>query len=382
MDHLPTPTILCQKLDQFRESSSLTDIIITYDDQEFPVHRVIVSLHSSFLDSLPSRSRGSDVYEIPKIPTVDDSLVDSVLQTFYGKPLTINTSNISPLIFLSSHLNYPALSTVCQSCLISGLATDFVFKLKPSDIVHKLKESRTGDVIIKFKGTKIPVHSMLLCCWSKFFENRIIGPLAEDNDDDYDFTQKFGFPIEVYEKFFDFFYCQSIDLNVNNIFEFFHLAVYFQVECLQNFCIAFISSFSLTIDDVINLIKKAGDADDFYFVNEFKSILSSVSITTDSTPINLPLSFIVNLLELEVFNNLYLLKCVVVSYDLESSAHEELIPILRCFSNGVPLDQIFEILVDLFDNSECTQTLYHWSLEILNSDKSATKLPCKWFFSC
>ncbi|KAL0251767.1 hypothetical protein GEMRC1_000979 [Eukaryota sp. GEM-RC1] len=256
MNNLPTPTALCQKLDQFRESSSLTDIIITYDDQEFPVHRAIVSLHSSFLDSLPSRSRGSAVHEIPKIPTVTDSLVNSVLHTFYGKPLSINTSNFSAVIILASQLNYPDLSTACQSCLVSGLANDFVFKLKPSDIVHKLKESNTADVIIKFKGTKIKVHSMLLCCWSKFFENRIIGPLAEDNDDDYDFTQKFGFPVEVFKKFFDLFYCQNIDLNVNNIFEFFHLAVYFQVECLQNFCIAFISNSSLSIDNVINLIKK------------------------------------------------------------------------------------------------------------------------------
>ncbi|KAL0250885.1 hypothetical protein GEMRC1_000099 [Eukaryota sp. GEM-RC1] len=379
MHNLPTPTILCQKLDQFREFSSLTDVIITYVDQEFPVHRAIVSLHSSFLDSLPSRSRCSAVYEIPKIPTVGDSLVDSVLRTFYGKPLTINTSNISPLIILASHLNYPALSTACQSCLVSGLATDFVFKLDSSDIVHKLKESRTSDVIIKFKSTKIPAHSMLLCCWSKFFENRIIGPLAEDNDDDYDFTEKFGFSDELFEKFFAVFYCQNIDLNIRNFFEFFHLAVYFQVEFLQNICFGFLSNYSLSIDDVINLIKKSGDLNDFYFVNEFKYILSKVTITTDSTPIRLPLSFIVNLLELEVFNNLYLLKCVVVSYDLESSAHEELISILRYFSNGVPLDQIFEILVDLFDNSECTHTLYDWTLEILNSDKS-TKLPCKWFF--
>ncbi|KAL0251578.1 hypothetical protein GEMRC1_000791 [Eukaryota sp. GEM-RC1] len=377
MHNLPTPTILCQKLDQFRESFSLTDVIITYDDHEFPVHRVIVSLHSSFLDSLASRSRGSDVYQIPKSPTVEDNLVDSVLQTFYGKPLTINTSNFTPIMILASQLNYPALSTACQSCLVSGLANDFVFKLKPSDIVHKLKESRTADVIIKFKGTKIKVHSMLLCCWSKFFENRIIGPLAEDNDDDYDFTQKFCFLVEVYEKFFDLFYCQNIDLNVNNIFEFFHLAVYFQVECLQNFCISFISSYSLSIDDVINLIKKAGDANDFYFVNEFKSILSTVSITTDSTPIRLPLNFIVNLLELEVFNSLYLLKCAVFSFNQEN---EELLSILRYFSISGRLDQIFEILTNLFDNSECTQTLYDWILEILKSDQT-TKLPCKWFFS-
>ncbi|KAL0251222.1 hypothetical protein GEMRC1_000435 [Eukaryota sp. GEM-RC1] len=368
------------KLDQFRESSSLTDVIITHDDQEFPVHRVIVSLHSSFLDSLPCRSRGCAVYEIPKSPTVDDSLVDSVLQTFYGKPLTINTSNITPIIILASQLNYPALSAACQSCLINGLATDFVFKLNPSDIVHKLKESRTADVIIKFRGTKIKVRSMLLCCWSKFFENRIIGPLAEDNDEDYDFTQKFGFSVELFEKFLDFVYCQSIDLNINNIFEYFHLAVYFQVECLQKFCADFLSSYSLSIDDVINLIKKAGDANDFYFVNKFKSILSKVSITTDSTPIRLPLSFIVNLLELMVFNNLYLLKCAVFSYDSESSANEELISILRNFPNGISFDQIFEILTDLFNNSNCTQTLYDWSLEILKSDKTTTKLPCKWFF--
>ncbi|KAL0251744.1 hypothetical protein GEMRC1_000956 [Eukaryota sp. GEM-RC1] len=378
--HLPTPTTLCQKFNRFRESHSLTDVIITYDDQEFPVHRVIVSLHSSFLDSLPSRSRGSAVYEIPKSPTVTDSLVDSVLKSFYGKPITINTSNFSALIILASQLNYPALSTACQSCLVSGLATDFVFKLNPSDIVHKLKESRTADVIIKFKGTKIPVHSMLLCCWSKFFENRIIGPLAEDNDDDYDFTEKFGFPIEVYEQFFHVFYCQSIDYKISNIFEFFHLAVYFQVASLQSFCFDLLFDYSLSIDNVINLINKAGDANDFYFVNKFKSILNTVSITTDSTPIRLPLSFIVNLLELEVFNNLYLLKCAVFSYDPESSTNEDIISILRNFSNSFQLDQIFEILTDLFDNSECTQTLYEWSLEILKSDKS-TKLPRKLFFS-
>ncbi|KAL0237890.1 hypothetical protein GEMRC1_012364 [Eukaryota sp. GEM-RC1] len=379
MDNLPTPTVLCQKLDQFRESYSLTDVVITYDGQEFPVHRAIVSLHSSFLDSLHSRSRGGAVYEIPKIPTINDSLVESVLQSFYGKPLTINTSNITPIIIIASQLNYPALSTVCQSCLVSGLGTDFIFKLNPSDIVYKLKESRTADVIIKFKGTKIMVHSMLLCCWSKFFENRIIGPLAEDNDDDYDFTQKFGFSVELFESFLAFFYCQSMDLNVNNIFEFFHLAVYFQVECLQSFCFDFLSNCSLLIDNFINLIKKAGDTNDFYFVNEFKYILSSVSITTDSTPIRLPLSFIVNLLKLEVFNNLYFLKCTVFSYNSESSANEELISILRNFSNDISLDQIFEILTDLFDNSKCTQTLYDWSLELLKSDKT-TKLPCKWFF--
>ncbi|KAL0236317.1 hypothetical protein GEMRC1_002899 [Eukaryota sp. GEM-RC1] len=318
---------LCSCFRDAREARQLVDTTITFCDQTNHYHSYMISLFSEVLKTETNRSLNLKNFNFLEQLLEDSSLFFSVMNAFYGSPISCSPDNFHNVTTIADKLKITQLQSFIQSQLRRGL-TDTEFQFDSTVICQEFFSKAPRDVVLKYKGAEIPINSLLLSCLSKFFQNSFNSGFSDASVRRFEYNDEFyGVEEEIFVEFIGLFICESITLTVSNLLSFHQLATYFDVPELNSACDKFLSEYRFTASDLNFLLTTANERRLINFINThinlFRGLPSSISFP--------PIRLIPELLDLlfPVIDNWWLLRCLVQTSIASAIEAEKLGAVLK-----------------------------------------------------
>ncbi|KAL0251177.1 hypothetical protein GEMRC1_000390 [Eukaryota sp. GEM-RC1] len=342
----------------------LTDKVIVFHGQSYPCH-------SSFLSSF-SPSSDHEV-NFPQLESIlpDADLFFQILDYCYGQPFQLTLQNLANVLSVGSSLQLSSLVDAIYKIISEGFSKPRFLRMKSKEVLQIIKSSVHRDVLISYKSKSLTISSLVLICSSEYFKNLFCLNFADSNDRKFSYMEQFSDVCESnFEIFFNYLLGETISLAVNNVVDFFQLAVYFQVKNLKQTCNSFVSSFNST-NDILLLLKTISERNLLNMLKDNLTLFGKLNKDLDlPSPFPLPLSFI--LLLMTKVTNSWLLKSLSVSITnqvFEEDCHTVSQVFDKILVTDKIIEQVYICLLPLFDQNHLCQCLFTWSMKVFQGFK-------------
>ncbi|KAL0224967.1 hypothetical protein RCL1_002879 [Eukaryota sp. TZLM3-RCL] len=360
----------------YAQSMSLhTDFEINFNQERLPCHKAIVSQFSERLSSLIQNNQ--DSHEVDEYVEASYGGLLSLVQCFYGKTLAITSENALSLFLLAKSLSCSDLTSLCKSFL--GTFKESEYQTPVSTILENLLNDNFKDHQIIFHGQSLHIHKFLFVAISPYFKAKFSRNWQESEENTTDFTKLLQVSPSSFINFFTSFYNGKLEVNLENAFDFSHLAWYFQLSELEKFVNNFIENSESEYNWVTSLVSKAITSEDYRLIKIISPKISEIPDLSNCDPIPVHPLFFENLTS--NIDVAWLLRCLVFSYtnyseenlwtpkSLEKSFEQVKIETL-------PIKTIYQIIEPLFSISDLFDFLSSFSLSIFS--KFTSQVPINW----
>ncbi|KAL0217677.1 hypothetical protein RCL1_008257 [Eukaryota sp. TZLM3-RCL] len=358
------------------QTSLLTDFSITLNDVSIPCHQAIISQESTRLSTLIQK--GSSEFTIDVWEEASPNEFNKFVDILYGKSCTFNQQNALAFFLLSKTLCCDELANTCSSVLKSF--TDCKYFIPVERILENLKVDEFKDHEIIFHDFSLKIHKFFFASISPYFKAKFTKQWQDSNDTTSDFSKLLQVSPSSFSNFFMSFYDGKLDVNLENAFEYSHLAWYFQLSELEKFVEDFILNSKAEYQWVTSLVLKAINCEDYRFIKIISTKISEVPDLSNCDPIPVHPLFFQNLTSnIEVS---WLLRCLVFSYTNYSEDNvwtPQSLPqsIETIKLDTLPIEEIYQIIEPLFSFSDLFGFLSSFSLSIFS--KFTSQVPLNWF---
>ncbi|KAL0227588.1 hypothetical protein RCL1_003732 [Eukaryota sp. TZLM3-RCL] len=360
------------------KETMLTDFELTFNDQTVLCHRAIVSQSSKRLQTLIQKNQ--DSYDLGDD---DEACIDhlvSIINSFYGEVLDLNADNTVPLLFISKSLSCSDLSAACKNFVKTHDQPSQSYQLSVEMILQNLSNDHFQDYQIAFNDRSLHIHKFLFAAMSPYFRTKFSRNWQESEDNCSDFSKLLQVSASSFSNFFDSFYTGKLEVNLENAFDYSHLAWYFQLSELERFCNNFIQQSKAEYSWVTSSVLKAINSEDYRFIQIISTKISEIPDLSNCDPIAVHPLFFENLnSNIDVS---WLLKCLVSSC---SHYSEQKIWTPKSLEKSIenvkfdtlPVDKIYQIIEPMFSISDLFDFLLSFSLSIFS--KFTSEVPLNWF---
>ncbi|KAL0224861.1 hypothetical protein RCL1_002773 [Eukaryota sp. TZLM3-RCL] len=354
----------------------LTDFVLTFNDQTVSCHKAIVSQSSKRLQTLIQRNQ--DSYDLGDDDEASIEHLISIIKSFYGEVLDLNCDDTLPIVFLSKSLSCSDLSAKCKE--VVKTFTPIKFQTKVETILENLSNDNFSDHQIIFHDQSLHIHKFLFVAISPYFKAKFSRNWQDSEENTTDFTMLLQVSPSSFINFFTSFYTGKLEVNLENAFDFSHLAWYFQLSELEKFVNNFIENSDSEYNWVTSLVSKAINSEDYRFIKIISSKISEIPNLLSCDPIAVHPLFFENLTSnIDVS---WLLKCLIFSY---SNYSEENVWTPKSLEKSfekikfdtLPIDEIYQIIEPIFSISDLFDFLSSFSLSIFS--KFTSQVPLNWF---
>ncbi|KAL0224890.1 hypothetical protein RCL1_002802 [Eukaryota sp. TZLM3-RCL] len=354
----------------------LTDFELTFNDQTVFCHKAIVSQSSRRLQTLIQRNQ--DSYDLGDDDEASIEHLITIIKSFYGEVLGLNAENTVPLLFLSKSLSCNDLSAKCKE--VVKTLTLGKFQTNVETILENLSNDNFSDHQIIFHDQSVHIHKFLFAAISPYFKAKFSRNWQESEENTTDFSKLLQVSPSSFINFFTSFYTGKLEVNLENAFDFSHLAWYFQLSELEKFVNNFIENSDSEYNWVTSSVSKAINSEDYRFIKIISSKISEIPNLSSCDPIPVHPLFFENLTSnIDVS---WLLKCLIFSY---SNYSEENVWTPKSLEKSfetikfdtLPIDKIYQIIEPLFSISDLFDFLSSFSLSIFS--KFTSQVPLNWF---
>ncbi|KAL0217951.1 hypothetical protein RCL1_008799 [Eukaryota sp. TZLM3-RCL] len=324
------------------------------------------------------QNRG-DVFLLDNYVDATESELLALVQSCYGKSLSLSQENSLPLFLLSKSLAFDGLLTASQAVLKSFSETSFEIPL--STIMSRLKNDHLTDFELVFHDQSITLTlTLTLTLKHKGTQTKFSRNWQESEENCSNFTELFKVSPSSFADFFTSFYDEKLEVTLENAFDYSHLAWYFKLSELEKFVNNFIENSESEYNWVTSLVSKAIMSDDYRFIKIISTKISTVPNLSNCDPIAVHPLFFQNLTS--NINVSWLLKCLVFSYS-NFSQDNDWTPqtletsIAKINLDVLTIDEMYQTIEPLFSISELFDFLSSFSLSVFS--KFTSRVPLNWF---
>ncbi|KAL0236148.1 hypothetical protein GEMRC1_002730 [Eukaryota sp. GEM-RC1] len=364
-----------------KQREYLTDSVIVFHEQHYPCHSAFLSSYSSILKD-HFLSSGSEVFFSQLEFVVPDAdLFFQILDYLYGQPLTLTLQNMGIVLTICSSLQLSSLANTIHTVVSQGFSKPRTLQLKSQEVLQTIRSSVQRDVVLTYKDTSLTINSLSLICSSEYFKNLFCLNFADSKNRKFSFDEEFpDVSPSNFETFFNYIQGEAFSLDVNNVVDFYQLAVYFQVENLKKICSSFVSPV-LFSTHLCLLLKTISER---YLLN---FLIENIQIFTrlddqqyQESPFPLPLTFVSVLVE--VVSTAWIYECLSLS--INDEVFEQDYHILnevfeKIVLTGQNIGFVYRSLLPLFSHPYLHQFMLTWSLKVFENIKNVNVVPEEWF---
>ncbi|KAL0217421.1 hypothetical protein RCL1_008002 [Eukaryota sp. TZLM3-RCL] len=358
------------------QTSLLSDFVITLNDVSIPCHNAIVSQECGRL--APLIQKGFSEFTIDVWEEASPNEFKLFVQVLYGKPCTFSHQNALAFFLLSKTLGCDEIAIVCNNVIKSGNSCKYSIPFE--EILENLKVDVLKDHQIIFYDFSLKIHKFFFASLSPYFKAKFTKHWLDSNDTTSDFSKLLQVSPSSFSNFFTSFYDGKLEVNLENAFEYSHLAWYFQLSELEKFVEDFILNSKAEYQWVTSLVLKAINCEDYRFIKIISTKISEIQDLSNCDPIPVHPLFFQNLTSnIDVS---WLLRCLVFSY-VNYSEDNVWTPqsLEKSFEtikfDTLPIDKIYQIIEPLFSMSDLFDSLSSFSLSIFS--KFTSQVPLNWF---
>ncbi|KAL0251733.1 hypothetical protein GEMRC1_000945 [Eukaryota sp. GEM-RC1] len=367
-----------------KQQEFLTDVHIVFHCQSYPCHS---SFLSSFSPILKEKLLSSDPeVNLPQLESLvpDADLFFQILDYCYGQPFQLTLGSIGFVLTLCSALQLSSLIDPIHRVMSEGFSKSRHLQLKSEEVLQTIKSSVQRDVMISYMDQSLTICSLVLICCSEYFKNIFCSNYADSKERNFSYSAEFyGVPGSSFQTFFKYFLGESFNLDVNNVVDFYQLAVYFKVKQLKEICDSFVSSLTSTTD-ILTLLKTISERNLMNVLYQNLNLFVKLDYDRDLTsPFTLPLPWI--FLLIDSVTSSWVLQCLTFSINREvfEEDYNDLIQIFEKVSvNDQNINEIYTSLLPLFDQDYLSEFLLTWSMKVFQGVQNVDVIPHQWFLWC
>ncbi|KAL0225335.1 hypothetical protein RCL1_003247 [Eukaryota sp. TZLM3-RCL] len=372
---------LTKYLSLAQKEAILSDVVISFKGDEFPCHKAILDKMSIRYSTIHESLNSSFVVDDDLDASSEDLF--SVICAFYGQPLHITPSNAISLAFLSKSFGFDALYTHCKSYV--GGASQEPFQIPTKHIMEKLFNDNLKDFQLIFHDQSLHIHKFLFAAISPYFRAKFSRNWQESEENTTDFTKLLQVSPSSFINFFTSFYTGKLEVNLENAFDFSHLAWYFQLSELEKFVNNFIENSESEYNWVTSLVSKAITSEDYRFIKIISTKISKIPDLSNCDPIPVHPLFFENLTS--NISPHWLLKTLIFSFVQSRSTHSDIEWTEKTLSKAfvhvqsiaiycIEPEFLYETVKPLLDLSELFDFTSSLSLNVIKKVKQQT--PVSW----
>ncbi|KAL0217315.1 hypothetical protein RCL1_007896 [Eukaryota sp. TZLM3-RCL] len=359
-----------------QKKNLLTDFEIMINDHSFPCHKALIAPFCRRINTLIQRKQ--DFCDISEVDDVSEQDLRLLIQSFYGKPVPITNETLLALLFVSKSLGCSDLESQCKAVIKTFTPTTFGPSIET--ILNNLRSDEVKDHEITFHDFSLKIHKFFFASISPYFKTKFTKQWQDSNDTTSDFSKLLQVSSSSFSNFFNSFYDGKLEVNLENAFEYSHLAWYFQLSELEKFVEDFFSNSKAEYQWVTSLVLKAINCEDYRFIKIISTKISEIPDLLSCDPIPVHPLFFQNLTSnIDVS---WLLRCLVFSYTNYSKDNawtpqslEKSFETIKF--DSLPIDKIYRIIEPLFSMSDLFDFLSSFSLLIFS--KFTSQVPLNWF---
>ncbi|KAL0221021.1 hypothetical protein RCL1_000875 [Eukaryota sp. TZLM3-RCL] len=364
------------------------DFSLSYNDCSLQCHSALVSPPSQLLASLVAER----TYDHTMETDIDasDNVLNSIVSTFYGQPLILSKDNILDVLYLSWNLKALDLykfakESVQNNLFVASNQKHTTFQFPISQIISNLANDCFKDQKVVYKDKCIQFHKFLLASVSGWFKKK-----WSHNWQGYDFientsefTDKLHVNQDCFETFFKSIYTGQLVLSTENVFDYSHLACYFEFDDLTKFINEFINTTPSNVEWIFPAIEKANASLDLRFVALMSDKLAGLDALDSKDGISVEPE-VLKTFNFNSVDNQWILKSIVKSFldcndklwnSQEVATCLELIDVSR-----IAVVEIYNIFLPLLNVTELYDVCVAFSLRILQQYTSTVPIEwIKWF---
>ncbi|KAL0217430.1 hypothetical protein RCL1_008011 [Eukaryota sp. TZLM3-RCL] len=354
----------------------MTDFETMCEEHRVPCHKAIVSSFCQRLNRLIQRN--TDYYDVGEVDEASSQDLETVIRSLYSKSFQLNNDNVLGFLFLSKSLGCSELEVVCKTVVKSCVSSTFGPTI--DTILNNLQSEEFKDHEIIFHDFLLKIHKFFFASISPYFKAKFTKQWLDSNDTTSDFSKLLQVSPSSFSNFFNSFYDGKLEVNLENAFEYSHLAWYFQLAELEKFVEDFILNSKAEYQWVTSLVLKAIISEDYRFIKIISTKISEIPDLSNCDPIPVHPLFFQNLTSnIDVS---WLLRCLVFSYTNYSEDNvwtpQSLEKSIETITfDTLPVKEIYQIIEPLFSMSDLFDFLSSFSLSIFS--KFTSQVPLNWF---
>ncbi|KAL0211892.1 hypothetical protein RCL1_005518 [Eukaryota sp. TZLM3-RCL] len=365
---------ILERLLNQRRNATLTDFELIYKDQRIPCHKDIVSILSSTIGEQTDATLVIEPLLAENDATTD--VLEAVTEALYGQPLEINI-NVLEVIDFATSLRLGELVSLCTQSITSR--TDKTFVSSFTSILERLQNDHHREFSLVYRNITITIHRFLLAALCPIFLSRFA---LEPDDNEWNLTDFLTVQESSFEDFFTSFYRDEVAITLDNLFDFSHLAFYFQMPALVSSCDSFMNSAEPLVDWIFPGLESADKAGDLIFVDKLVNVMSRLDDLAQCDPIAV---------KPEVFTKLcssvdvhWLIKVLVYSYIHYNSIDSQRVWTVDQFERGleqidtsaIAIDLLYSIISPLLEVEELCHVFSKFSLSRFTTEQ--LEIPSEW----
>ncbi|KAL0210694.1 hypothetical protein RCL1_005130 [Eukaryota sp. TZLM3-RCL] len=353
----------------------MTDFETTLEEHRVPCHKAIVSPFCQRLNRLIQKN--IDYYDVVDVDDATSQDLEAVIRSYYGQPLSLTNDNSLMYFLFTKALSDSNLEVQCKVVIKKCVSS--VYTIPLDTILNNLQSDEFKDHELIFHNFSLKIHKFFFASISSYFNAKFTKQWQDSNDSTSDFSKLLQVSPSSFCNFFTSFYNGKLDVNLENAFEYSHLAWYFQLWELQKFVEDFIVNSQAQYQWVTSLILKAINCEDYRFIGIISTKISEIPDLSSCDPIPVHPLFFLNLTSnIDVS---WLLRCLVFSFSNRSEDNvwtpQSLAKSFETIKfKTLPIDEIYQIIEPLFSISDLFDFLSPLSLSIFS--KFTSQVPINW----
>ncbi|KAL0210675.1 hypothetical protein RCL1_005111 [Eukaryota sp. TZLM3-RCL] len=285
----------------------------------------------------------------------------------YGRSLPLTNITVLSVLFLAKSLSCTEIAQCSHNVVTSWEQTIYINPV--ATILSNLRCDVFKDHEIIFHDFSLKIHKFFFASISPYFKAKFTKQWLDSNDTTSDFSKLLQVSPSLFSNFFTSFYNGKLEVNLENAFEYSHLAWYFQLSELEKFVEDFILNSKAEYHWVTSLVLKAINCEDYLFIKIVSTKISEIQDLSSYDPIPVYPLFFQNLTSnIDVS---WLLRYNVWTPQILEKSIETI-----KFDN-LPIDKVYQIIDPLFSISDLFYFLSSFSLPIFS--KFTSQVPLNWF---
>ncbi|KAL0241047.1 hypothetical protein GEMRC1_006282 [Eukaryota sp. GEM-RC1] len=295
---LPT-SFLSHSLLSLRQQATLINCSLTINYVPFVCHSEIVT---SFCPNLFHYTKDIELTSLNSL--TETSLFANVIESFYGRTLSISSENRDLVLRIARALGYKSLISFLESEPEVDLLSFTTLPLFNNHLygLHK-------DIRVFYKNTSFLTNSLLLVAFTNSLLKSVSCASLEFSTKFIVFTDEFLVREKNFLKFFNLIYGEVIDLKISNIMEFVELSQFFSVIEVQNQCFNFLQTNQFSSNQLVTLIKNVNKRGLTQFFPDNPLIFENCSEIVSEAPLVLDFWCIRQLVS--IFDSIWVFKCLI-----------------------------------------------------------------------
>ncbi|KAL0231069.1 hypothetical protein GEMRC1_010474 [Eukaryota sp. GEM-RC1] len=221
-------------------SKSFSDTVVSTEDQEFHLHRSILSLNSIRFSKAFTKHKDKGLVELD----------------FSDDQVVLTTDTLTEIAFLARFFKVPHLTTACAE--FAADSTKNTFQLNTQEILAQLhSEHLFSDYTITLGNSIYPVHKAILGTSCQFFP-KLWG--VDPETVNYDVISDLSPCPVTLKSFISSLYGHTLSLDLTNAYDLFNLSSLYTYDSLHNHVVSLIKDNLNSSEWVLSLMERA-DAD-------------------------------------------------------------------------------------------------------------------------